>query len=406
MDEGLVKRLRRPTWFSVNLDTVESNFRDMRKIVGDGVKIAVVLKADAYGHGAVQVARTLWAAGAQLIAVATISEAVELRSALPDAPLLVMGYTPDTLADLAVEKRITPTVFALENARAFSRAALARGTLTPIQIKLDTGMNRLGIKPYEDPISVIEEISRLPGIIIEGIFTHLALRDRASDFAQFSLYEEIVGNCIKAGIAVGARHVCDSIGTVRYPQFRLDMVRVGAALFGVRPFRMGPEYDAYPFPQAGAFITHIARIRHLRAGEMVSYDGSWQAPSEGTWVATLPVGYADGYPRSFGNRAFVLVRGTRAPVIGLVCMDQTMVDVGSVKGVSEGDEVLLFGTTQSGSLALQEASEWGAMNRNALLCGIGRRVPRLYLKGGMPVAFDERLSGSTLVEFHLNKEKE
>jgi alanine racemase len=404
MDQGLVELLRRPTWLSVNLDTIEANFRDMKKIVGDEVAIAAVLKADAYGHGAVPVAKSLLAAGARMIAVATISEALELRRALREAPLLVMGYTPDALADLVVAGEIVPTVFSLQNARAFSEAALTRGTLAPVQIKLDTGMNRLGIKPYEDPVSVIESISRLKGVFIDGIFTHLALRERESDLRQFSLYEEIIGNCEKTGIKIGLRHVCDSIGTVRYPQFRLDMVRVGAALFGVRPFRMGPEYDAFPFPMAGAFVTHVARIRFLREGEMVSYDSSWQAPKGGTLIATLPVGYADGYPRSFGNKAYVVIRGQRAPVVGLVCMDQAMVDVGSIKDVAEGDEALLLGNSSQGSVTLQEASDWGGTNRNALLCGIGRRVPRVYLKRGIPAAYDDRLSRSTLVEIGKNKE--
>ncbi len=404
MDEAIVGLVRRPTWFEVNLDTIESNFIDMKRIVGDGVRIAVVLKADAYGHGVVPVAQTLLRAGAGAIAVATMSEALELRRAIADAKIFVMGFTPDCLADIAVTHGIVPTVFSLENARAFSGAAQARGTRISIQIKLDTGMNRLGIKPYEDPVSVIESISRLKGVSIEGVFTHLALRDRESDFSQFSLYEEIIGNCVKSGIRVGTRHVCDSIGTVRYPQFRLDMVRVGAALFGVRPFRMGPEYDGYPFPQAGAFITHIARIRYLKAGEMVSYDSSWRAPEGGTYVATLPVGYADGYPRNFGNKAFVVIKGARAPVVGLVCMDQAMVDVGMVPGAVEGDEVLLLGSTAGDSISLQEASDWGGTNRNALLCGIGRRVPRVYLSKGKAVAFDDRLSGSTVVDIGINKE--
>ena len=176
MDEGLIGLLRRPTWFSVDLDTVESNFQDMKKIVGEGVRIAAVLKAYAYWHGAVPVARVLLAAGASALAVAALSEALELRRAIGDAEILVMGYTPGCLADLAVFHGIVPTVFSLENARAFSEAALARGTCIPIQIKLDTGMNRLGIKPYEDPVSVIESISMLKGVSIGGIFTHLALR--------------------------------------------------------------------------------------------------------------------------------------------------------------------------------------------------------------------------------------
>ena len=393
IDTDILRKLGRQTYYIVDLDIIRSNFLDLRRIVGGQVRIAAVLKADAYGHGAVMVARTLLAEGADLLAVATLSEAIELRTGLPEAEILVMGHTPDEFAGIAVRNRIMPTVFDLGNARAFSDAAGAAGGVVSIQIKLDTGMNRLGIKPYEKPVGVIEIISGLPSLKIAGIFTHLALRDRESDLAQYALYRETLAACGKLGIETGLRHVCDSIGTVRYPEFRLDMVRTGAALFGVRPYRMGPEYDAFPFPLAGTLVTRIARLRRLGEGEMVSYDDSWKAPRGGTLVATLPIGYADGYPRRFGNNAEVVIRGQRAPVVGLVCMDQIMVDVGSVVEVREGDEVILLG---GGAIGLNEAAEWGSTNRNEILCGIGRRVPRVYIRDQKVLSFDNRLSGSTL----------
>lgn len=383
--------LGRPTCYRVDLDIIERNVRDMRAIIGPNVKLAAVLKADAYGHGAAAIAGTILNASADLLAVATLSEALELRRAYPDAPILVMGYTPPALARAVVAQRIIPTLFDAGAATVFSDAALSAGRKLPVHIKLDTGMNRLGIKAYERPDKVAAAIAALPGLTIAGTFTHLALRDRASDLAQYALYREILGACEARGIPTGLRHVCDSIGAVRYPEFRLDMVRVGAAFFGVRPMRMGPEYDAYPFPAPAAFVTRIARIRTLAEGEMVSYDDSWKAPAGGTRIATLPVGYADGYPRRFGNRAQVLVNGRRAPVVGLVCMDQAMVDLGGIEA-EEGDEVILLGA----GIGLGEAADWGSTNRNEILCGIGRRVPRLYVRRGATAAFDDRLSGSTL----------
>ncbi|PKL06144.1 MAG: alanine racemase [Spirochaetae bacterium HGW-Spirochaetae-9] len=393
IDDTMLRRLGRQTWYLIDLDVIASNFRDMRTIVGSGVKIAAVLKADAYGHGAVIVAGTVLEAGADMLAVATLSEALELRRVYSEAKIVVMGHTPDVFADVLIKNGIMPTVFDAGNAAAFSAAARAAGRCLSIHIKLDTGMNRLGIKAYEDPVGAIAKIASMQGLFVESVFTHLALRDRASDVAQFALFEEILAGCAARGIATGLRHVGDSIGAVRYPEFRLDMVRVGAALFGVRPGRMGPEYDAFPFLQASTFTTRIARIRHLDSGEMVSYDDSWKAPAGGTMVATLPVGYADGYPRRFGNRAQVSIRGRRAPVIGLVCMDQTMVDVGGIEGVREGDDVILLG---GGAVSLNEASEWGSTNRNELLCGIGRRVPRLYVREDRLVASDDRLATSTI----------
>ncbi|MCE1195804.1 alanine racemase [bacterium] len=389
-DEALAL-LGRPACYRVDLDVIEKNVRDMRTIIGPGVRLAAVLKADAYGHGAAAIAGTILDAGAALLAVATLSEALELRRAHPEAPILVMGYTPPALARAAVEHRIMPTLYDAGAATVFSDAALSASRKLPVHIKLDTGMNRLGIKAYEHPEKVIAAIAALPGLAIAGTFTHLALRNRASDLAQAALYRATLEACAARGIDPGLRHVCDSIGALRYPEFRLDMVRVGAAFFGVRPMRIGPEYDAYPFPAPAALVARIARIRALAEGEMVSYDDSWRAPEGGMRIATLPVGFADGYPRRFGNRAQVLVNGRRAPVVGLVCMDQAMIDLGDIEA-EEGDEVVLLGA----GIGLGEAADWGSTNRNEILCGIGRRVPRLYVGRGRAVAFDDRLSGSTL----------
>jgi len=380
--EDILIKLGRQTYFSVDLDLIESNVHDMRTIVGGKVKIAAVLKADAYGHGAIPAAEAVLRAGADMLAVATVSEGLELRAKFVDAAILVMGHTPDEFAEIMAENRIMPTLFDVGNAEAFSAAARKAGIVLPVHIKLDTGMNRLGIKKYENPVRIMTLIAAMPGLGIQGTYTHLALRNRVSDEKQFTLFMDIIEQCLREGIAVGLRHVCDSIGTVRYPAYRLDLVRVGAALFGVRPMRMGPEYNAFPFPQAGTFITKIARIRKLAEGEMVSYDDSWKAPAGGALVATLPVGYADGYPRCFGNVAEVVIRGSRAPVIGLVCMDQMMVDVGGIENVCEGDEVVLWGGRD---ISLLEASSWGSTNRNDLICGIGKRVPRLYIRDGKPL---------------------
>lgn len=389
-DEALAL-LGRPTCYRIDLDIIEQNVRDMRAIIGPNVALAAVLKADAYGHGALAIAGTILNAGADLLAVATLSEALELRRAYAGAPILVMGWTPPAFARAAVERRIMPTLYDAGAATVFSDAALSAGVKLPVHLKLDTGMNRLGIKAYEKPEKVIAAIAAMPGLEIAGTFTHLALRNRASDLAQVARYRETLDACAARGIPTGISHVCDSIGALRYPEFRMDMVRVGAVFFGARPLRMGPKYDAYPFPAPAALVTRIARIRSLAEGEMVSYDDSWKAPAGGTRIATLPAGYADGYPRRFGNKAQVLINGRRAPVVGLVCMDQAMVDLGDIEA-EEGDEAILLGA----GIGLGEAADWGSTNRNEILCGIGRRVPRLYVRRGGAAAFDDRLSGSTI----------
>ncbi len=381
VDDGTLARLGRQTCFLVDMDILEKNLADMRSIIGPKVRLAAVIKADAYGHGAIPVARLLAQGGVDMLAVATLSEGLELKTALPGTEVLVMGHTPSYLFSAALDAGLSLSIFDLESARALSGLAGGgrKGKRARVHVKLDTGMNRLGIKAYEKPARIIAAMAALPGLEIGGVFSHLALRNRDSDLEQFGLFERILEELGELGVDPGLRHICDSIGTVRYPDFRMDMVRVGAALFGVRPFRMGPEYDAYTFPQVGTFLTRIARLRSLSAGEMVSYDDSWKAPPGGSLIATLPVGYADGYPRQFANRGHVLIRGKKAPVVGLVCMDQLMVDASGIEGVEEGDEVLLLGGE---GIDLAEAANWASLNRNALLCGIGKRVPRIYRRGG------------------------
>ncbi|MEN6477548.1 MAG: alanine racemase [Rectinema sp.] len=389
-----IPALLRATRFEVDLDRLETNFLDVRKILdrrpGKRTKIAVVLKADAYGHGAAAVAPVLLDSGADAIAVATLSEAIELRRVRSGAEIIVMGHTPVEFAAAAVSNRITCTVFDLAQAEALSGAAEKCHTTARVQIKIDTGMNRLGIKPADDPVRIIAAIADLPSIRVEGLFTHLALRSRESDAAQFEAFSRVADGAAKAGLRDMDLHICDSIGMMRYPEYRLDMVRVGAALFGVRPMRVGSEYDAYPFPPPGRFVTEISRIRRLEAGEMVSYDDSWKAPSGGTRIATLPVGYADGYPRRFSNKAHVALRGAKAPVVGLICMDQTMIDVGTIPEAKEGDEVVLLGGGPDG-IGFAEATEWGGGNRNELIASIGRRVPRVYFRKGKPESVWDRL---------------
>ncbi|TVQ23410.1 MAG: alanine racemase [Spirochaetaceae bacterium] len=374
----------RDTWYEIHLDVLHSNYRAVRQIAGSTVYLCPVLKADAYGMGSIMAARTFLQAdrdgparsgSLRYCAVACLSEAVELREALPDLPLLIMGYTPDRLLPEVVAHRIVPTIF--ERRQAEILAASAQDTTSvPLHIKIDTGMNRLGLEDTPEGLETVTAISRLPGIRIEGLFSHLALAGRTSDMEQFHRLQQFVRRATVAGVSLGYIHICDSIGMLRYPEFRLDMVRPGAILYGAPPLhdKIGADIGI-PF----AFKTRIARLRRLGAGEGVSYDYTWRAPSNGAVIATLPVGYADGYQRSFSNTAFTCVRGVRAPVVGLICMDQTMIDVSSVPGVEQGDEVLLLGRSGNSEVPLLEAADWAGSNRNAVLTAIGKRVPRVYI---------------------------
>jgi alanine racemase len=391
----------RSTRLEVDLDALSHNLRAVRGhmadtaptavpqagIAGGATRIAAVLKANAYGMGAVQAAREFVRAGADMLAVATLSEAAELErglgSTLP-VPVLVMGHTPDSLLAEAARRKIELAIGDLRQAGLLSRHALEAGRTCSVHIKVDTGMNRLGMVPDSGAPALLSEIADLPGIRIAGIFSHLALRSADSDRRQFGLFMDLIASAEARGLSFPLRHLCDSIGLVRYPEYRLDMVRVGAALYGMRPLN-DPAGAALDLRTPLALRTRVSRVKAIAEGEGVSYDASYAAPAGGALIATLPVGYADGYPRRLSNVAEVLIRGRRAPVVGLICMDQLFVDVSGVPDAAEDDEVLLLGASGGEELGVLEVAGWSGTNRNEVIASIGRRVPRVYLRGGREV---------------------
>ena len=397
----------RDTRLEVDLDALAHNVRVVKVMLHDAPlsddhgtaaapwvpKLAAVLKADAYGLGALPVAGALLDEGVDLLAVACLPEALEIRRRYPDAPLLVMGHTPDRLLALAISNNIACTVFNLRQASLLSAAAVAANRTGMVQIKIDTGMNRLGHKPGPDSAAFFRQLAALPKLDIQGVFTHLALCDRASDQAQFDLFLRTVALMEESGLKPGIRHICDSIGLMRYPEFRLDMVRAGAVLYGVTPMNT-PLSSSADIRTPFAFRTRISRLARLEPGEGVGYDHTWKAPNEGALLATLPVGYADSYRRCLANKGFVMINGLRAPVVGLVCMDQCTVDVSGIPGVQEGDEVLLLGQQGTESIPVLEMADWAKTNRNEVISGIGRRVPRLYHRSGRPLVVRDYVLGT------------
>ncbi|MBL8966945.1 MAG: alanine racemase [Spirochaetaceae bacterium] len=397
-------RILPATRLEVDLDALSHNVALVRGLLAAGASggqtpaLAAVIKADAYGLGALPVARELVRSGVDLLAVARLGEALELvrgfaaadrgaadrGAAAAPTPILVMGHTPDEELEAAVAAGVRVTIFDERQAAELSRAALALGKPARAHVKVDTGMNRLGLKPDADTTELLARMAGKPGLELEGIFTHLALCDAESDRRQFELFTRVVAEAEGRGLRFAYKHVCDSIGLCRYPAWRLDLVRAGAILFGAKPGNapLAADLDLRaPF----AFKTRVSRLRPVAEGEGVGYDYTWRAPPGGARIATLPVGYVDGYRRCLSNKAEVLVRGRRARVVGLVCMDQLVVDVTNIPGAAEGDEVLLFGRSGEGELGLLEVAGWAGTNRNEILASIGRRVPRVYFRGGEPV---------------------
>ncbi|QSQ07865.1 Alanine racemase 1 [Koleobacter methoxysyntrophicus] len=377
----------RPTWAEVYLDNIVHNIREIRRITDKKAEVMAVVKADGYGHGAVEVARKALDNGADRLAVAILDEGLQLRRAGITAPILILGYTPEGQVETAVEQDMALTVYTLEGAEAVSRIAGNKGTKAKIHIKLDTGMGRLGFLPEEKSISDIVKIFHLPDIIIEGIFTHFATadeKDKTYTRKQFERYMWVCSRLEEEGITLPIRHVANSAAIIDFPEMHLDMVRAGLILYGMYPSE-DVNRARLSLKPAMALKTRIAHVKKLPPGCSISYGATFTTTRDSI-IATLPLGYADGYTRLLSNKGEVLVKGRKAPVVGRVCMDQCMIDVTHIEGVGVGDEVVLFGRQQGSVISAEDvAGQIGTINYE-VVCMVGKRVPRLYFEGGKPVS--------------------
>ena len=359
-------------WAEVDLGQLVQNFHNAKVHLKPTTQLICVLKADAYGLGAPMVAKRLWQDGQRFFAVASYNEAAELRSVLPDCEVLILGLCGEAQLVHAIESGMLLTVFSAKYAEAVICAAKAAGRKARVHFKIETGLHRIGLVP-EAAMDVIADKLNSGEIILEGLFTHLALRDAASDRRQLDLLTSVRAELNMRGITVPMVHALDSIGMVRYPDDHMDAVRTGAWLYGVYPKR-------YEHPEESQLAltvkTRIAQLHRVPAGACLGYDESHPL-SRDSIVATLSAGYIDGYPRQ-NSVGEVEICGKRAPVVGLVCMDQMMVDVTDIPDVQEGDEVILLG----GSIGVDEYAEWGRLNRNESLARTGKRVPRVYMENG------------------------
>ncbi len=378
----------------VDLGAVAANIRELRRITNPDARIMAVVKADAYGHGDIKVSETALSNGADALGVARIEEGRSLRKAGISAPILVLGHIPE--ADLAnlIEYDLTATLFSLPVARAVSRAAAKHGTSIRGHIKIDTGMGRLGllsddVRTSEEPdrnlqslASDVLAIAKLPGIDLEGIYTHFATADRCdSQFAshQFSVFLELLTRLKNAGLSIPIRHAANSGAIIHMPETHLDMVRPGISLYGLYPAKETDRRRISLVP-AMSLKSRIIHLKKVPAHFPVSYGGTYQTDSP-TIIATVPVGYADGYSRAFSNCGYMLVRGQQAPVIGRVCMDLTLLDVGHIPDVRLNDEVVVFGSQGSSSISADDlADRLGTINYE-VVTSISHRIPRVYVRG-------------------------
>ena len=369
------------TWAEIDLNAIAFNAAGLKARAGGKAELMVTVKANGYGHGAVQVARAALEGGATRLAVHRALEGVQLRQAGITAPILVMGYTLPAVSERVVRWNLTPTVNSQPQAEALSAAAVAAGKMLPIHVKIDTGMGRYGLLP-DEALGFVRFLSGLPGLALEGLYTHHAvadLADKSFTRHQFGLYMNVVEQLETAGFTFPLKHVSNSATTLDLPEMALDMLRCGIALYGLRP--SGEVEPVIPLRPALTLKSRVVRVRTLPAGASISY-GRTYITEKPTRVALVPVGYGDGYHRILSNRGAVLIHGQRASIVGRVCMDQFVVDVNHIPDVQLHDEVVLVGRQGEGHIPAEEVARWAETINYEVTTGLLPRVVRVYIKGG------------------------
>jgi alanine racemase len=357
--------------------------KEIRRLAKKDAIVTAVIKADGYGHGAKKIAQTFLDNGAERFAVAVLDEGIELRRAGFKVPIFILGFTQKERAEEVISYDIEPAVYSWDVAEAFSKEAVKQGKTVKIHIKVDTGMGRIGLKPDKDSVQLVKKISQLPNLVIEGIFTHFAVADTIDKTYTKGQYEKFTWICNeleKENVKINVRHCGNSATIIDLPEMHLDMVRAGIILYGLEPSDevMLDRIDLKPAMSLKVRITHV---KEIEAGQSVSYGRRFIAEKKAR-IASLPIGYADGYTRMLSGKAEALVKGKRVPIVGRICMDQCMIDVTGMEDVNVGDEVVLFGKQGEGFIHVDELAEKLGTINYEVVCMISRRVPRVYIKNG------------------------
>ena len=369
----------------IDLDAARHNLNAVYKLIKPDTKVIAVIKTDGYGHGAIPIATELepveYLYG---FAVATAEEALQLRRHGIQKPILILGYVfPEHYPQL-IEQEIRLTVFTQEMAEQLAKDAQKLNKDVLIHIKIDTGMNRIGMQAKEESVKIIAQIASLPHIIPEGIFTHFARADEADKSAaneQLIQFEQMIRMTEAAGIHIPYRHCANSAGIIDLPQTQMDLVRAGIILYGLWPSEevQKERIDLQPVLE---LLSHVAYVKQLEAGKSISYGGTYTTKKTQT-IATIPAGYGDGYPRSLSNQGYVLIHGKKAPIVGRVCMDQFMVDVTDIPQVKTGDKVVLVGKDGEEVITLETLAQLSGRFHYEFTCCLSKRIPRVYYKNGM-----------------------
>ena len=374
-------------WAQIDMDAVLFNMESMRANIRDDVRMVAVLKTDGYGHGAIPIMKEMeklpyvWG-----YAAATFEEAAAMREGGATKPILLLGYVfPYCYRELA-RQQIRPACFREDMLEELSKAAQAEGKPIYIHIALDTGMGRIGVRPDDEGLSFVKKAVNTPGIVVEGMFTHFAKADeeeRTPTHTQIALYKEFRERIRReAGFEIPLCHCSNSAGIIEFPEANMDLVRAGITLYGLWP-SSEVSTTVVPLKPVMSLYSHIVYVKEVGPGVSVSYGGTYTTSRDRTRIATIPVGYGDGYPRSLSNKGYVLICGRRAPILGRVCMDQMMVDITDIPEAKEGSLCTLLGTDGGATITMEELGDLSGRFNYELACDINARVPRIVCGGAL-----------------------
>lgn len=379
-------------WAEVDLDAIWENMVHMKENIAENTKILAVIKTDGYGHGGVPIAKMLEQLDFMFgYAAATYEEAHVLREAGVKKPILILGYTFPYCYEELIREEIRPAVYRRDTVEELAAAAAKVGNKAKVHIKVDTGMGRIGITPDEEGLEFVRFLIEHPELEVEGIFTHFAKSDetdKTSANHQLELFQDFIKKIqTELGITIPVKHCSNSAAILEMPQANMDMVRAGITTYGLYPSEEVSK-DIVPLRAAMSLYSHIVYCKTIHSGQSVSYGGLFTAQKD-TRVATIPVGYGDGYPRSLSGKGYVLIHGKKAPILGRVCMDQFMVDISEIPEAMDGDKVTLLGMDGTERITAEELGELSGRFNYEFVCDLGKRVPRVFYKDGVAIESQE-----------------
>jgi alanine racemase len=380
MKHDVIEQVR-STWVEIDLDAIESNFMSIRQELPAGVKLLVVLKANAYGHGALILSQEYARLGADMVGVAVLEEGIEIRKTVPDLPVLVLGPSNPAQAELIIVHDLQQTVFTAETAQVLNAKAIEMGKKAHIHVKIDTGMGRLGID-FARAVEFMGYLKKLNGLSVDGVMTSFSTADAPDDAylnLQIQRFKRVLDELRMEGILVPLVHAANSAALIREDEALFNMARPGIMIYGIPPLPQTSE--TLSLKPALSFKTRIVEIRDVAPGTPVSYGRTYITPRQSR-IAIIPVGYDDGYMRILSNKVDVLLHGTRVPVVGAICMDMCMLDVTTLKNAKIGDDVVLIGTQGNERITVNELASISGTIPYEFLCRISRRVPRVYIRNG------------------------